>query len=171
MERVCAWCGKELSPGKADDVSRTVTHGICSVCALEFTRGVPTTLKQMLDLIDRPVLVVDGTGVVRAANDSGLRLLGKQQEEIADRLGGEVFDCVYARLPGGCGQTKHCATCAVRNILMDTLAHDRSYRKVPAFQRIRTPEGERVRRFTISTEKAGDMILLRVDDSEDVAAG
>jgi hypothetical protein len=47
---------------------------------------------------------------------------------------------------------------------MDTLAHDRGYTNVPAFQNIRTPKGNRIMRFYVSTEKVDDHILLRIDD-------
>lgn len=145
-------------------MEREITHGICSVCALKFTRSVPKTVKSMLDLIDEPVLILDSLGIVKTANESGLRLLGKGLDSVADHPGGDALECSYASLPEGCGKTEHCKTCAIRNILMDTLTSGKSYKKVPAYQKILTPNGERLMRFYISTEKMGEQILLRIDD-------
>jgi len=115
-------------------------------------------------MISEPVLMVDSGGIVKAANKNGLKLLGKDLPAIENLPGGDVLECPNARLPEGCGHTLHCMTCAVRNIMMDTLAHGHSYIRVPAFQKIRTPEGEQIRRYTISTEKVGEFILLRIDE-------
>ena len=164
MRRICAWCKKELSPREDLDTEQEITHGICSLCALKFTSSVSRKLKDLLDLISEPVLMVDAMGIVKAANESGLRLLGKDLAAIEGHPGGDVLECSYARTPEGCGRTVHCKTCAVRNILMDTLTHGRGYTRVPAFQKIRTPNGERIMRYYISTEKVGDRILLRIDD-------
>ena len=167
MRRICAWCKKELTPREEKGTEREITHGICSPCALKFSRPVPKTVKAMLDIIDEPVLIVDSLGVIKSANESGLKLLGKDLESVEDHLGGDALECSYARLPEGCGRSEHCRPCAIRNVLMDTLAHDRCYKRVPAYQKIRTPLGDRILRFYISTEKVGERILLRIDDVEE----
>lgn len=167
MRRICAWCKKVLSPREDRGTEQEITHGICSRCALNFTSSIPRKLKDLLDLISEPVVLVDAMGIVKAANESGLRLLGKDLAAIEEHPGGQVFECSYSSLPGGCGHTVHCTTCAIRNILMDTLAQGRGYSKVPAFQKIRTPSGERIMRYYISTEKIGNQILLRIDDVAD----
>jgi PAS domain-containing protein len=170
MRRICAWCKKELNPREDMGTESEITHGICSVCAEKFSPSVPKTMKAMLDLIDEPVLVVDSLGRVKTANERGLSLLGKDLDAVEDHLSGDALECSYARLPEGCGRTEHCRTCAIRNVLMDTLIHGRGYRKVPAYQKINTPNGDRIMRFYISTEKVGDQILLRIDDIDDIMA-
>ena len=124
----------------------------------------------MLDLIEEPVLVIDSLGTVRTANERGLQLLGKDLDAVADHLGGDAIECSYASLPEGCGRTEHCRTCAIRNVLMETLAHGKCYTKVIAYQKISTPNGDRIMRFYISTEKVGDQILLRIDEMNDTTA-
>ena len=167
MRRICAWCKKELTPREDKKTENEITHGICSVCALKFSSNVPKTAKTMLDMITEPVLVIDSMGLVLTANESGLKLLGKDLDELENHLGGDALECSYARLPEGCGKTEHCKTCAIRNVLMDTLASGRSYSNVPAYQKINTPTGERIMRFFISTERMGEQILLRIDDIEE----
>ena len=167
MRRICAWCKKELSPREDMETESEITHGICSVCALKFSSNVPKTAKVMLDIISEPVLIVDSLGIIITANESGLKMLGKDLDSVENHLGGDALDCSYAKLPEGCGKTEHCKTCAIRNVLMDTLTHGRSYKKVPAYQKINTPTGDRIMRFFISTEKMGDQVLLRIDDVDD----
>ena len=167
MRRICAWCKKELTPREDMGTESEITHGICSVCALRFSSTVPKTVKTMLDLIDEPVLVIDSHGIVKCANEKGLRLMGKDLDTVENQLGGDALECSYAKLPEGCGRTEHCRTCAVRNVLLDTLTHGCSYARVPAYQKIRTSSGDRIMRFHISTEKVGEQILLRIDDIEE----
>ncbi len=52
---------------------------------------------------------------------------------------------------------------------METLTSGTCYHKVQAYQKITTPNGDRLMRFYVSTEKVGDQILLRIDDVEDMA--
>ncbi|MGW8161798.1 MAG: PAS domain-containing protein [Desulfobulbales bacterium] len=167
MQRICAWCKKKLTPRENLGTEREITHGICSICALKFTRDIPRKTKEILDVISEPVLVVDSLGKVKTANKSGLKMLGKDLHSVEEHFGGDVLECSYARLPEGCGNTEHCKTCAIRNILMDTLTYGRGYKKVPAFQKVRTSSGERIMRYYISTEKVGEHILLRIDDAEE----
>jgi hypothetical protein len=113
--------------------------------------------------VQEPVFVIDSNGVVKGTNNGGLEMLQKEMEEIENELGGDAFECSYARSEGGCGNTVHCKTCAIRNIVMDTLSTGQAYKKVPAFQSIDTSEGAKILRFYISTEKLGECILLRID--------
>ncbi len=169
MRRICAWCKKELAPREEMGMEREITHGICSVCALKFSHNVPQTVKAMLDLINEPVLVIDSLGIIKTANENGLKMLGKDLDAVEDQLG-DALECSYAKLAEGCGRTEHCRTCAIRNVLMETLVNGKCYHKVPAYQKINTPNGERIMRFYVSTEKIGDQILLRIDDVEGMAA-
>jgi len=164
MRRICAWCKKELKPREDMAAEKEITQGICSHCSLQFTSDITKATGQLLDLIHEPVLLIDSMGIIRSANESGLKLLGKDHDSVANHLGGDVFECAYAKQPEGCGKTEHCRTCAIRNVVMDTLMHDRSYHMIPAFQKILTPDGEKIMRFYISTEKVGEHILLRIDD-------
>ena len=164
MARICVRCKRQLLPQEEFRTEKIVTQGLCTQCTVRLTKDVPTIIKELLNIIAEPVLVLDRRGIVQTANESGRRLLGKDLVDIEGISGGDVFGCVFASLPEGCGRTEHCKTCAIRNIVMDTLAHGRGYTNVPAFQNIRTPKGHRIMRFYVSTEKIDDHILLRIDD-------
>ena len=145
-----------------------ISHGICTQCAIKLTSSNPRTAKELLRLVREPVFVIDSDGIMKAANNSGLKMLGKDMDEIEDVLGGDAFECSYASLEGGCGNTEHCKTCTVRNAVMDTLSTGKGYSNIPAFQSINTSEGPKILKFYISTEKVEECILLRIDKAVEV---
>lgn len=164
MKRVCAWCKRDLGSNENYEVEGDITHGMCSLCAIRLTTGEARSLKQILNCVEEPVFVLDHDRFVKAANDRALEMLGKDDAHIENQLGGDVFECSYASLEGGCGNTIHCKTCAIRNIITETLATGSGYKHVPAYQNISTADGEKILKFLISTEKVGERILLRIDD-------
>jgi hypothetical protein len=82
-------------------------------------------------------------------------------------MGGDVFECAYARLPGGCGRTAHCSGCTIRQTVMDTVRTGQGHLRAPAYLNRATPDGVQRIPLTISTERVGDFVLLRIDAVED----
>lgn len=164
MSRICVRCKRKLLPQEEHRTEKVITQGLCTKCSVQLTQDLPKAVRELLNVISQPVLVLDTQGVVKTANDCGMKFLGKDIGDIEGCLGGEVLGCAFANLPEGCGRTEHCKTCAIRNIVFDTLARGTGYANVPAFQNIRTPRGDRIMRFYVSTEKIDDRILLRIDD-------
>ena len=98
-----------------------VSHGMCPECANHFSRQWEgLSLAEYLDSFDFPLMVSDGDGRVVAANQPMASMLGKDKRDVTGLLGGEAFECAYARLEEGCGQTEHCQTCTVRNTITST---------------------------------------------------
>ncbi len=171
MKRVCAWCKKDLPFISAVDVAgEGITHGICTDCANVLTAKSKSRIRDLLDTLEAPVFLVDGEGRINSANLAAQDILGKSESDIEDQLGGDVFECANARLPGGCGQSIHCKGCTVRNTVMKTLATGRSAIRIPAYQNIITDEGPTRMLFQISTQKAGAGVLLRIDNIEEADA-
>jgi PAS domain-containing protein len=141
-----------------------VTHGICPECVHYFDFGRAETLQAFLDKIEPPVLLLDGDGVVVTANQAALTAVGKDVASGRDLRGGDFMECAYARLPGGCGKTLHCPACTIRTTVMATHADGRSRRQVEAFQQIVTESGPVRTRVLITTEKQGQLVLLRIDE-------
>ena len=74
-------------------------------------------------------------------------------------LSGEVMECVYARLPEGCGQTNHCFACTVRNTVMAAIESGEPQVHVPVeLQR----DGGKLR-MIVSTEKVGSFVRMIID--------
>lgn len=121
-----------------------------------------------LDFLNRlpaRVLVVDNESLVVHANTLNLESLGKQLSDVRGKLGGEVFECEYSYLPGGCGQTEHCHQCVIRQTVMGTMADGVAKTGVMVKLCQRQPDQSIIwLNITFSTEKAGSVVLLRIDD-------
>ena len=165
MKQICAWCGTELShcdsPGK-DDVS----YGICLPCANTVIINVPCDLHDFLDQISVPVVLIDYEGVVKAANQKACAMVGKDLSRIEGNLGGDVFECAYGLLPGGCGNTYHCSGCVIRRSVMDTHATGIAVRRIPATLKQNTAGDPQEVKLLISTEKFRDYVILKIYGDE-----
>lgn len=159
MKRVCAWCNQEM--GEAAAPPGAITHGICPGCAARyFAGGHPAQeLGAFLDGFDIPVVAIDSRMRVLAVNAAASNLIGGMVPD-ADLRPGEVFDCDYALLPGGCGETVHCSGCAIRLALEETYATGTPRLMMPAYLR----NGDREVRLLITTERVCDAVLLQIDD-------
>ena len=157
----CSLCHPALPEGPA--AGRTITGGICGDCLRRIGEQAGMGLMEFLDRLELPVMVLDDDVKVQQANRPMRVLLGKDPSQIADRLGGEVFECVHAREPGGCGQTIHCSGCTIRRAVTETFMTGRSLHKVPAYlHRDMITESVEID-LLISTEKVFGAVLLRID--------
>jgi len=131
-----------------------------------FSRLDPVSLQEYLNRLKFPVLLMnDDVGIV-TANIVACESLGIDPRHIEGRLAGEAIECINSRLPGGCGKTVHCKACTIRRTVTDTYQTSNSHYMVLACTDCETPYGPRKVRFLISTEKLGDLVLLRIDDIE-----
>lgn len=149
-----------------------ITHGICKTCERHFFAPRDRSLRGFLNSLDAPVIVVDDNVRVLEANDTALRLMGKARTEVAGHLGGDVIECARARLPGGCGRTVHCTACTLRNTVNTTHATGQGVAGATALMRLSheaSDEPAATARVHISTEKVGDVVVLRFDDIEKLA--
>ena len=142
----------------------TITHGICEDCANNLFDDMGMKLTAFLDSLAAPVVVVDSTGSVKTANQQAQEILHKSLAEIQGGQPGDVFECVHAETPEGCGHTIHCGGCAIRRTVMDTFKSGRSHAKVPAFVNRGSPDESRKIDLLISTEKVKNVVLLRIDE-------
>lgn len=168
MYRICAWCGEDLGRAGSDlDPQNVITHGLCKECAFHLFAQIGMPLQRYLDGLGVPIVVIDGDGTVKTANERARALLQKDLSAIEGYRGGQVFECAYARLPGGCGNTIHCSGCTIRNTVTDTWQTGSSHPRVPAYLDRPTRDGVKEIRLLISTEKIEQVVLLRIDEMED----
>jgi hypothetical protein len=167
MKRICAWCRKELhgidSPADAGNV---ITHGICKNCRDNIMFQLGVELESFLNSLNVPIVLVNQEGTVVTVNNQAKTMLRKDLPEIKGYRGGEVFECAYARLPEGCGNTLHCSGCTIRRTVMQTYATGKGFLRVPAALNKNTPEEPVKMNLLISTEKLTDLVLLRIDKME-----
>jgi hypothetical protein len=165
MKRVCAWCKKDMGGISPDDQAKqVVSHGMCGECANKIFTELGMESESFLDDIAAPVLVVDDTGIVLGANRLARVLLQKDLKEIKQHYLGNVGQCVNANLSGGCGKTKYCGRCEIRNNVMDTFQSGESKVEERVFLNRGTPDNYERIDFLISTEKTNGMVLLRIDE-------
>lgn len=165
MKKICAWCKKELPAlASAPGCESLISHGLCDSCGQRILQKYGRPMQQFLDGLEAPVLVVDSNVVVLAGNRRAQKVLKKDLPAIDRRLGGDVIGCLYAKLPGGCGGTVHCKSCAIRQTVSDTYATGKSHLGVEAYPDIEVDSEVKHMQFRISTEKLGGVVLLRIDD-------
>lgn len=166
MKRVCSWCNTEIAVILDGSNEEIITHGICDSCSRKM---LWPHRPEMIDFIERltaPIIVVGPTGNVSTANKQAREILQKELPDIEGLPGGIVFECIFAKLPEGCGKTIHCDGCTIRNTVMDTFTSGKSHLKVPAGLSWGTTENRVELQFLISTEKVNDVVLLRIDSIE-----
>jgi PAS domain-containing protein len=165
MKKVCAWCRRELESFVAEhEQMYPVTHGICDTCAADLLMQMGRPLQEFLDSLDVPILLIESGPLICTANRQARKLLDKQLTEIEGRRGGDVIECVHAKLPEGCGNTVHCKSCTIRITVLETFTSGISSVRVPAYPDIQTVSGVKTMRFLITTEKVGNLVLLRIED-------
>jgi len=166
MKRVCAWCGTALGTTETKDHGQSlITHGICQSCADKALAYERYSLLEFLETLEGPVIAVDGDGVVLDANSQAQKVLNKDLATVRGKRSGEIIECEYSRSPGGCGSTEHCQTgCVIRRAFTHTLSTGEGVNRETAFQSIFSSSGVRETRFVISTEKLGDVVMLRIDE-------
>ncbi len=160
----CSWCDNELGAGPAGrPADRRVVPALCSRCRENFVFQMGVPLQTFLDSLPAPIFVVDDDARVKAANREGHALLRKVPDEVRDRLTGVVFDCAYAQLPEGCGRTIHCSGCAIRRSVHHTWETGERLVDVGATLRFARPDEAVEIALLVSTERMGDVVLLRVE--------
>lgn len=169
MKRVCAWCNVEMDTVASESESDgIVTHGICDDCANKVLWPHRPDVMDFLDSLDAPIIVVDSLGNALDANKQAQTLMQKESAEICGLKGGVVFECVFAKLPEGCGNTVHCDGCTIRNTVIDTFQSGMSHLNVTAGLTRGSAENLVEIQFQISTEKVGGVVLLRIDKVDPV---
>ena len=157
----CSWCNNEIGQnGTTRSNDHRIAHTLCAACAEHFVFQMGVPLQNFLDSLPAPIFVVNDNVEVQAANTLGLKLLNKESRDVVKKLGGVVFECAYARMPEGCGGTVHCSGCAIRRAVYETAETGESRINIPATLRC-DPSHDVV--MLISTEKMGNVVLLRID--------
>ncbi len=160
LKIICSYCQRDC--GEKEPLTDTdISHTICPECLKHFrAQWAGMDFSKYLERFPFPVLIVDGDGRGIAANQILADALGKPRRELTGLLGGNVMECEFARLPGGCGRTVHCDVCTVRNAVMRTHATGEGEVRTPAF--VQRSDG-RVD-LAITTEKIGDAVAITIEE-------
>jgi hypothetical protein len=163
MMTLCSWCGDTIDSGPAREVAE-MSHGLCLECHGITMSKHPEDLSTYLDRLDPPVFLVDEAGRVVLANTAACTASNKTRQELTSQFGGVVMECVFADLPGGCGNTVHCKACAIRISVSLTHSTKKGIRREPATLTTYLPGVPTRIRYLISTEWTRSGVMLRVDE-------
>lgn len=163
FRQVCAYCGRNLNALPEQGQPDRISHGVCQNCFPALVAGSGLPFAAFLDSLPAPVLVLDQEMRIVAVNAKARQLTPDVGRDLRGSLPGEAFGCVHAHTPEGCGRTVYCQTCAIRRTVVKTAATGESQIRIPAYADIEDMLGLHIVRFLISTEKVGEIVLLRID--------
>jgi hypothetical protein len=103
---------------------------------------------------------------VVTANRKALELFEKELHEVESHRGGQIFDCVHSFTEAGCGKDINCENCKIKNAIVDTFTTANSHNGVSTELSIKKANGTKTYVLQVSTEKVGDLALVRVDRYE-----
>jgi PAS domain-containing protein len=159
MKVVCCYC-RTLLREKEPLGDPSLSHGICGSCFEHYARQWDgLTTGEFLDRFERPVVVVDTEGQVVSINRAMAAQQGIEDRAAAGLLGGELMECVHARLPEGCGRTLHCKGCAIRRVVNDTFHTGEPQHEVPASLEVEA----QTRDLTLSSYLRDGMVFLLIE--------
>jgi len=119
---------------------------------------------EWLEAIDAPVLLMQGNPrQVVTANRRALALFEKELQEVEGIRGGQVFDCIHAFTKDGCGKDRNCEGCKIRDGIIDTFSTGKPHKGVLTSLQIKKGNETATYELQISTEKVGDLALVRID--------
>jgi PAS domain-containing protein len=160
MKVICSYCRKP-QPDKEPFEHDRVSHTMCSECYEHYWRQWEgLTIGEYLDGFNAPVLLIDADGRVAAANQAAADRLGKPDRTAHGLLGREAMECIYSRLPEGCGRTVHCETCSVRIAVTNTLETGTPIRRME----VQVTRDDGPLEMTISTEKVDELVRVLIED-------
>jgi PAS domain-containing protein len=166
MKVVCAWCRKILV--EEEIPSGMISHGFCPDCLGRLVGGNEISLTDFLDTLEFPVLVTNRDMVILEANRPVTNILDRPADQLKNRPCGVAIQCWYSQLPGGCGQTEHCAGCTLRKTITDTYGDGRPRYGAYSQHHIMDRGGTRLVRFRFSTVKTGDAVMLSIEAVENL---
>ena len=163
MNKTCKQCKAGLESNPNTDY--IVTNGICSHCIETIFDDQDNSISTFLNNIDSPVLLMQpDPRQVRTANKISCELFEKDLSQIKGLRGGQVFNCIHAFTKAGCGKDENCEDCKIKNSLVDTFTNGTSHDGVSTNLDIKTNTSVMPYHLKVSTEKIGDLALIRIDN-------
>lgn len=131
---------------------------------METTGCCGTNYGEWIESVDAPILLMQGNPrQVVTANRRALELFGKELYEVEGHRGGQVFDCVHAFTEEGCGKDDNCEGCKIRDAIIDTFTTAKPHNGVSTSLQIKKADGAMPYILQVSTEKLGDLAVVRIE--------
>lgn len=164
LKQLCFWCQKEFDISYEQSSDFVVTGGSCANCASRiFNSKDRSVVRDSANEIDVPLLVLQpDPRLVYTANKKACELFNKELSDVEGFRGGQVFNCIQSFTELGCGKDANCENCKIKAAIVETFAGN-------SFAYVESPlvvkKGDKLLDYVlrISTEKAGDMAMVRID--------
>ena len=170
MKRSCSICGNDLKDTEGSPPD-SMGGAVCDECARRLLAECGAELGRYLEGLGSPVMLADAGGVIVAASPQALEKLGMEAEDVEGRLCGDVFRCVHASLPGGCGKTVHCRKCGLRRCIVATVGSKKPMSGVPVRLKTGDPDDPTWLGVVVTAEYFSGVVMLRLDEFGERAEG
>ena len=165
MTRKCTYCNGELDAAPCGTTAGAISDGICAGCRKKLNSQEGITLQEFIDTLIVAVIVLDQRGSIQTVNEKARSLFNKELFFFRGRSIGRVFECEYAQLPGGCGESIHCSGCAIRLAVTETYTSGKPVFRMGATLKDLKPGERQEIHYYISTRKRGDAVLLEIEEA------
>ncbi len=168
MSKTCIYCSAAMKDQEREN--NFITSGICSECIENIFNQHDDSLISFLDNVEAPILLMQtDPRRVRTANKRACDLFEKELSQIEGRRGGRVFDCIHAFTEAGCGKDGNCEDCKIKNSIVETFINEKSFDGVSTVLDVKKNNLIKSYDLQVSTEKVGDLALIRIDKYEEKA--
>ena len=170
MKIVCAWCHKILK--EYESHRNIISHGICPECLRGFyLGGTDINLRDILDKLDFPVLLTDGTVVVQRANRMAEIAFRQPSARLTNVTVGAAIECLNAQGSGAMrqdGAMRGMRPAADRDT--DTHADGQPRYGMYSQNQVMTPLGATPKRFPLFHHPGRNAVMLSIEEVLDLSA-
>lgn len=168
MTRQCKNCNETLDTTPYDRTIGPCSEALCPACKRIVDSREGLSLQEFIDNLIVAIIVLDQKGSVQTVNEKARSLFNKELFFFKGRSIGKVFECEYAQLPEGCGETVHCSGCAIRRAVTETyISGNPVFRMEATLKDLKPGEPQKIH-YYISTRKRGDAVLLQIEEAGSV---
>jgi len=127
----------------------------------------PQRQKTVLTPFETPTLLMQSAPrQVVTANKKACELFGKNVSQMEGQKGGQVFDCVHSYTEDGCGKDHNCEKCKIKNAVIETFSTGKAHFGVQTVLDIKRHDKITPYNMNVSTERAGDFVLVSISRYE-----
>ncbi len=135
-------------------------------------RNQSNTLDAIFNSTPSMLVLVNEAGRVEKINRRAIEFFGSDQQQVAGRLCGLLFDCINAVGPDDCGAREACSSCPIRSRFSETFRSGTTFREEEDEMTLRRGDREITYQLIISTAiitiEQIDKVLISITDISDI---
>ena len=130
-------------------------------------------IRTVFDALPSLIFIVDEDVRIQEYNAAAGKLLLDNRETILKRRGGEVLNCLHAKdVSAGCGRSKFCNNCVIRNSVTEAAHGNRIVRRRTRIEIVRDEQKLEIYALITATPfpfKGRSLVLLIIEDISEIA--